>query len=291
MCNIQLKISIILLFIFIQYDVNAQGQKFELKNKKSIKILSWNIHMLPGTIYHATKKVKRAELIADEFIKRDYDILVIQEAFHFRTRRILKRKLKEHFVYISKPLNFRFFSLKTNGGVWVLSKIDLQEIASVKFDVATGSSRWARKGAVLFQGEFDQKAFQLIGTHTNGGSVNDRQFQMIHDELIKPYELNGVPQVICGDLNCNFENETKYQSMLNILDAEDTPRNGGFAYSNHEKTSVIDYILIRKNQSSFSQVSKKILLIGNDWEVGKRKYPETVGLSDHMPLELLLQLD
>ncbi len=291
MYNYQLKIIIALLLIFIQYDVNAQGQKAELNNKQAIKVLSWNIHMLPGTIYHATKKVKRAKLIADEFIQRDYDILVIQEAFHFRTRRILKRKLKEHYVYISKPLNFRFFSLRTNGGVWVLSKIHLEDIASIKYDVATGSSRWARKGAVLFQGEIEGKLFQLIGTHTNGGRVNNRQFQMIHDELIQPYELKDVPQLICGDLNCNFENEIEYQSMLNILDAEDTPRNGGYIYSNHEKTSIIDYILIRKNASTFNQVRKKILLIGNDWEVGKRKYPETVGLSDHMPLELLFHLD
>ena len=247
--------------------------------------------MLPGTIYHATKKMKRAELIAEEFIKRDYDILVIQEAFHFRTRRVIKRKLKHKYPFISKPLNFRFFSFRTNGGVWVLSKIELKEIASIKFDVATGSSRWARKGAILFQGEFNEKIFQLIGTHTNGGSVNDHQFKMIYNELILPYETKGVAQIICGDLNCSYENETNYRSTLSILNAVDTPLDGDYNYSNHEKTSIIDYILIRKNQSSFSQVSKKILLIGSDWEVGERKYPETVGLSDHMPLELHFKFD
>jgi len=263
------------------------GQIDTSSYKESVSVLSWNIHMLPGTIYHATKKLQRAKLIADEFIKRDYDILVIQEAFHFRARRVLKRKLKDKYPFISKPLNFRFFSFKTNGGVWVLSKIDLQEIASVKFDVATGSSRWARKGAVLFQGKWNEKTFHLIGTHTNGGSVNDRQFKMIYDELIKPYQIKGIPQLICGDLNCSYENEKKYNSMLSILNAVDTPLDGDYTYSNHEKTSIIDYILIRENDSSFEQVQKKILLIGNDWEVGKRKYPETVGLSDHMPLELI----
>ena len=283
-------IHIFLLILFITQNSNiAQCQS--INNDESISVLSWNIHMLPGTIYHATKKVKRAKLISEEFIKRDYDILVIQEAFHFRTRRILKKKLKDKYPYISKPLNFRFFSFRTNGGVWVLSKIKIEELNSVKFDIATGSSRWARKGAVLFQGEVKGVKFQLLGTHTNGGSVNDRQFQMIYDELIKPYKLKGITQIICGDLNCTYENKTEYQSMLNILDAEDTPRNGDFTYSNHEKTSVIDYILIRKNESTFNQVSKKIILIGSDWEVGKRKYPETVGLSDHMPLELYFKIN
>ena len=279
---------ILLLVILLKLIGVSKGQ-IPLKND-SISVLSWNIHMLPGTIYHATKKTHRAKLIAAEFIKRDYDILVIQEAFHFRARKILKRKLKDKYSFISKPLNFRFFSLKTNGGVWVLSKIDLQEIASVKFDVATGSSRWARKGAVLFQGKWREKTFQLIGTHTNGGGVNDRQFKMIYDELLLPYEIKGVPQIICGDLNCSFNNEKKYKSMLSILNCIDTPLDGDFNYSNHEKTSIIDYILVRNNNSSFEQFQKKILLIGNDWEIGERRYPETVGLSDHMPLQLIFSI-
>ena len=79
--------------------------------------------------------------------------------------------------------------------------------------------------------------------------------------------------------------------MLSILNAVDTPLDGDYNYSNHEKTSIIDYILIRKNQSTYKQLSKRILLIGSDWEIGERKYPETVGLSDHMPLELLFLLE
>ena len=76
-------------------------------------------------------------------------MVVFQEAFHFRTRRMLKNKLKGRFTYVFKPINFSFFSFKTNGGVWVLSKLKLEEKAVIKFDSASGSSRWARKGAVL----------------------------------------------------------------------------------------------------------------------------------------------
>ena len=50
------------------------------------------------------------------------------------------------------------------------------------------------------------------------------------------------------------------------------------------------YILLRNNNSSFEQFQKKILLIGNDWEIGERRYPETVGLSDHMPLQLIFSI-
>ena len=47
----------------------------------------------------------------------------------------------------------------------------------------------------------------------------------------------------------------------------------------------LDYILLKSNEAEFEEWNKKIILIGNDWQVGKRKYPQTVGLSDHMPLE------
>ena len=255
------------------------------QDSDTLRVLSWNIHMLPGNIYHATKKVKRAHLLAEKILKRDDDIVVFQEAFHYRTRRILKNKLKDRFSYIYKPINFRFLSLKTNGGVWVLSKLKLEEKATIRFDSASGSSKWARKGAVMFEGYVGKNCFQLVGTHTNGGSVNNSQFRQIRDELLIPFQAQQVPQLICGDLNCAMSNSNEYLKMLEILAAKDFPNKGGFNYSNHEKTDVIDYILIKTNGANIKQVDKKIILIGNDWKVGKRKYPETVGLSDHMPLE------
>ena len=272
------RIVVFLLVFFHSLMVLAQGSD-------TLRVLSWNIHMLPGNIYHATKKVKRAHLLAEKILKRDDDIVVFQEAFHYRTRRILKNKLKDRFSYIYKPINFRFLSLKTNGGVWVVSKLKLQEKVTIRFDSASGSSKWARKGAVLYEGYVGKNCFQLVGTHTNGGSVNNSQFKQIRDELLIPFEVKQVPQLICGDLNCAMSNSSEYLKMLKILAAKDFPNKGGFNYSNHEKTAVIDYILIKTNGANIKQVDKKIILIGNDWKVGKRKYPETVGLSDHMPLE------
>ncbi|MDG2369434.1 MAG: endonuclease/exonuclease/phosphatase family protein [Flavobacteriales bacterium] len=271
---------LVVLLLFFSCSLKALSQ-----GSDTLKILSWNIHMLPGTIYHATKKGKRANLIAEQILNRDDDVVVFQEAFHFRTRRMLKNKLKGRFTYVFKPINFSFFSFKTNGGVWVLSKLKLEEKAVIKFDSASGSSRWARKGAVLLEGSIGESCFQIVGTHTNGGSVNNSQFNQIRKELLTPFEKNPVPQIICGDLNCASSKTNLYEEMLAILAAKDLPRERGFQYSNHEKTAVIDYILLKTNGSDVKELNKKIILIGNDWKVGKRKYPETVGLSDHMPVE------
>ncbi|MAP01290.1 MAG: hypothetical protein CMD01_00530 [Flavobacteriales bacterium] len=273
--------GIIVVFFIIGASVTSFSQE-----ANCLKILSWNIHMLPGNIYQATKKIKRARLIAEQLCKREDDVIVFQEAFHFRARRVLKKRLKEKFPYIYQPLNFQFLSAKTNAGVWVLSKIKLTQIQTVKFDSSSGSSRWARKGAVLFEGDLDGNIFQLIGTHTNGGYVNNSQFRQIANELIIPYQKNKVPQIICGDLNCSMSNLKDYNSMLTILNAKDESTTGGYNYSNYEKTAVIDYILLKDNNSTIDQDYKRILLIGSDWQVGKRKYPKTVGLSDHMPIEI-----
>ena len=83
-----------------------------------------------------------------------------------------------------------------------------------------------------------------------------------------------------------MSNLKDYNSMLTILNAKDESTTGGYNYSNYEKTAVIDYILLKDNNSTIGQDYKRILLIGSDWQVGKRKYPKTVGLSDHMPLEI-----
>ena len=276
--KIMSRLAVLLLFFSCSLAVLSQSSD-------TFKILSWNIHMLPGTIYHATKKGKRANLIAEQILNRDDDVVVFQEAFHYRTRRILKKKLKERFTYIFKPINFSFFSFKTNGGVWVLSKLKLEEKAIIKFDSSSGSSRWARKGAVLLEGSVGDNCFQIVGTHTNGGSVNNSQFKQIRKELLTPFEKNLIPQIICGDLNCASSKINLYKQMLTILAAIDLPRERGFQYSNHEKTAVIDYMLLKANGSDVKELNKKIILIGNYWKVGERKYPETVGLSDHMPVE------
>ena len=62
--------------------------------KDTLSILSWNIKMLPGIYYdkHNKQKIaKRSKKITKEIIKKNYDIIIFQEAFNFNSRRIIKK--------------------------------------------------------------------------------------------------------------------------------------------------------------------------------------------------------
>ena len=79
-------------------------------NEHKLKILTWNIYMLPfcSKIH---KNCKRAMAIAQEIPGYSYDIIVFEEAFDHQARKILRNKLKEYYPYMYGPANKSSFSL------------------------------------------------------------------------------------------------------------------------------------------------------------------------------------
>ncbi len=262
---------------------------------ENLKVLSWNIYMLPYFIFRRSRKIQRARQIANEINKMDYDIIVFQEAFKRRPRRVLKRKLADKFPYQYGPANKKFISLKTNSGLVVVSNRPLLEKGSVQYDACNSWDCFARKGAVMFEGEHQGHAFQIVGTHTNGNpkEINRHQFHMLYDGLLAPHYKEGVPQIIVGDMNCSYSKKEDYEAMLRLLKAEDTPLTGERRYSNWEQSSIIDYILLRRNGSSIQQVSKSITLLGPDWNPKgvKNRNLGGIGLSDHYPVEIEVKFE
>ena len=52
-----------------------------------LRILSWNIYMLPNASLVSSGQQERAPCIGRVLAAADYDIVVLQEAFHKRARR------------------------------------------------------------------------------------------------------------------------------------------------------------------------------------------------------------
>ena len=118
----------------IQSQTTSDYKVYDLQ-KDTLRVLSWNIKMLPGIYLNKHNKQKiarRSKAISKEILKKKYDIIVFQEAFNFNSRRIIKKNLADKYPYIYKPLNYKLFSLKGNGGVWVLSKIPLKNTKEVR---------------------------------------------------------------------------------------------------------------------------------------------------------------
>lgn len=228
-------------------------------NGNSLKILSWNIFMLPRFIMR-TGQSKRAYEIVNVLKEEDADIIVFQEAFDTNAREIIRKGLSSYFPFESgdPPKNTLY---KTNSGIWIISKIPFIVVKNMYFTHGKGPDWFACKGATLIQSQKNGFDFQLIGTHLQsdfGGKQSQKirkiQCEQIRNELIEPYAEEGVPQLLAGDFNTIHHESEKYNQILNILQAKQFLLQGEHTFSydhtindlikgEKEIPQLIDYIL------------------------------------------------
>jgi len=257
---------------------------------KKIKILSWNIYMLPGFLSHGKKS--RAEAIGRILASSDYDIIVFQEAFDANARNILSRFLQPAFPFEAGPANRKMISLKTNSGIWVFSKYPIRNTTSITFHTRVGVDALSRKGALLVEVEIDDQVIQVVGTHLqNAGKDWLRYSQCVelNQRLLAPLQRPGIPQILCGDFNIDrYRNTEGYTYMLNVLGASDGRLMGSEFFSfdrpnndisaGHER-DLIDYVLLRHPQGPPVAVERRIRIIRHAWRAGRQD------LSDHFAVE------
>ncbi len=275
--------------------VSDSTSYFTKTSINQLKILTWNIYMLPYcSLIHGN--CKRARMIADQLSGSDYDIIVFQEAFNFRARNILRRRLFKSFPHMYGPANMPFFSIRFNSGVWVISKIPLEKIEEIEYTHRYGVDAFARKGAVMFEGIWNGQKFQLIGTHLQSDSpdeIRQGQCREMTSRLLEKHFKNQVPQIICGDFNIETADSDNYHYLLKTLNADNGTFYGEIQTSFDEidnslakrvngRKQMIDYVLIR-NSKFFRSIKRKIAV---------RRAPEHhkyKDLSDHYGVEALLE--
>lgn len=260
-------------------------------NPLQVRILSWNIAMLPiFDFVHAGKD--RATSIGKALQSKDYDIIVFQEAFSPIARRAIYQKLHTLYPYNYGPANANT-ALKINSGVWILSRIPLNIIREYKFSDCQGFDCISRKGAILLEGQCNGQTFQIIGTYLESDdsdlSVRMAQLNELYNNIIGPFSNPDIPQIICGDFNTDRELTEQYLNMLKILNCEDGNLSGdekitfGFPMNQKvqkviEKPRQLDYILT-KNSDVLDVIKRKVSVIK-----GKVATNEN-NLSDHYGIE------
>jgi endonuclease/exonuclease/phosphatase family metal-dependent hydrolase len=270
----------------IAVPVVSKTQENECKDETNLKILSWNIYMLPAVAVRPGKR-ERAYAIVEELKKSDFDVIVFQEAFLPAARRIIQEGLKDKYAFDYGPANNEGLSFKTNSGIWVISNRPLEILGAIQFKDCSGIDCYARKGAMLLQGmNASGKPFQILGTHLqseNATDVREKQMDQIYMELLVKYRQQGVPQIVCGDLNTESYVKEHYCAMLDCLDAEDGDVesvekctydgvNNEIAQSYGAKTKfTLDYILLRANGAKMKTVKRFVSVM----KKGKKH------LSDH----------
>jgi endonuclease/exonuclease/phosphatase family metal-dependent hydrolase len=238
-------------------------------------------------------KDDRAEAIANALTSCDYDIIVFQEAFTAHARAVINQALHDQYPFAYGPVNGSSFSLKFNSGIWILSKVALEKKKEIEFTASAGFDSFARKGAVLFEGQFQNNSFQLIATHLQDDdypqAIRNHQLEEIFEKLIFPFSDMRTPQIICGDFNIDEKKVENYEGMLTILNAEDGAISGKMKITFNDETNdafktkhanprMIDYILTR-NSNVIQWISRRVAVLKFRWGKG------TEYLSDHHGIE------
>jgi endonuclease/exonuclease/phosphatase family metal-dependent hydrolase len=286
------KIIYIILLSFLTTGIFAAGDNDTDKNdskNRDLKILSWNIYMLPP-IAPIADRAKRAHAIVDTLKQAGFDIIVFQEAFNHNAVKVIRDSLSAIYPFMYGPFNPRKNLFQISSGVWVISKIPLELKGTIEYKIAKDADRVARKGAALLEGTWNDKKFQIIGTHLQAQDHPDirrLQIRHIYDSLITKYKVEGVPQIICGDMNTEIQIAKNYRDMLRGLDAEDGAisgaqtmtydgTNNALALSVWKKDkTTLDYILIRRNGSHTNVINRHVGVFKRTWKKGH------IDLSDH----------
>jgi endonuclease/exonuclease/phosphatase family metal-dependent hydrolase len=270
----------------------SASQAVQDASPQKLKLLSWNIFMLPGGFTHLNGR--RADAIGHVLASSDYDIVVFQEAFCPLARRKIRRLLESRFPYQAGPANRKLFSLKTNSGLWIFSRYPILSHQSIVFKNRQGLDALSRKGALLVEVDINGKSVQIAGTHlqnSGGPWIRHAQCVEFYERLLKPNRKGGIPQIICGDFNINKNSsDTSYHFMLASLDATDCDL-GGEIHCTYDRPGndlqvekgsgrdLIDYILFRENGSWIDSTRSQVKVIRKRW------HSRHEDLSDHYAME------
>ncbi len=262
-----------------------------------LKILTWNVWMMPWFTFQSPENKKRAGVIADELLKLDADILCLEKVFDGGAHKVLSKALKARFPFQYGPANSKF-SIKVNSGVWVASRFPLSEYHEIQFRDCAGVECFSRKGAMLLTGSFHGHPFQILATHLQGEEgasytaahqqIRDRQMTQIRDELLTPFAKPGVPLFLCGDFDTPRRDPTEppgnplkesdgYRFILQtfgnpqnhsgyLITLDDSCAHNDLATDNSGRTDELDYVLVKPNGTNLAPAWSRVILLHPGWD-------------------------
>ena len=151
--------------------------------------------MLPGFL--GRNNMPRARAIGELLSAGEYDVIVFQEAFHRRARKIIGRKTRSTYSFRAGPANQKVFSFKTHSGIWILSKHPIRGSKEIIFTAHHGVDGLARKGALMVEIEIGSRIVQVVGTHLqNSGDpiLRHAQCTELYHGLLAEFQKPGVAQ-------------------------------------------------------------------------------------------------
>jgi sphingomyelin phosphodiesterase len=269
--------------------------------------------MMPWWTFQSPRNEARAEAIAAELLKLDFDILCLQKVFDRAAQNVLASALGSRYPHRYGPANSSF-SLKLSSGVWMLSRFPLWNYREIEFNKLGGIEVFSRKGAMLMTGTVEGHRFHIVGTHLQGDdsagynpehqAIRKEEVIQIEGELVKPNAEPGMPVFFCGDFctprrdGDDRTNDSKgYRHMIETFGVENGPEDritlddnlcrNDLAADNIGRTAELDYILVRANGTNLRTEWSRLILRHCGWDGSKDRldlsYRYAVGASVWFP--------
>ena len=249
----------------------------------SLRVLSWNIKMFPAPYGWYQNSKHRAENIIEALKESElYDVILFQEAFSGKIRKIIFNELKTIYPHQIIPKDQTIF-YKINSGLWVISRTPITLIDEISFSQLRDWDTFSSKGAKLYSVTNNQQEFYLINTHLQSDyekeyrDVRSSQYSEINDGLILPNLKSGLPIFLCGDLNISKPPE--FNALLDQLKFENGPLSGKILYSTLGDKKLVDYILVKTKYFKFQSQERRIQ------NMSINLFIDPIQLSDHYPVE------
>jgi endonuclease/exonuclease/phosphatase family metal-dependent hydrolase len=269
--------------------------------KANLKILTWNIQMLPALLGIPDldkMQVLRAPWIIEFLNAQDYDIVVMQEVIDRKITAQLKAGLEKQYPHIVAPPSKQGFS-GTTGGVLFVSKLPIKYVGHIVYKHIAGVDALADKGCVMVEAERNGVRFQIAGTHLQAGhrQTREKEFAEIYEGIIKPNKQEGVPQFLVGDMNVASDvadEQPMFENLLKTTEMQSFPLDDPEPFTVDAKNSFkgrgqsserIDHVLLNPRGTKTTILHQSVQRARNEHK-GK-----TIDLADHYGVvaEVLVQ--
>lgn len=224
----------------------------------TISLFNWNVFLRPRIL--KDKQLERVPLIAEFILLNNCDIIVLQEVFDRRARRVLIDSLDAIYPFYTSIGKKTIWGVSS--GVLIASKTPLLNERSLSFKKGTGSDKMAKKGVVFVETVINNDTLTIAGTHLQAGQTKKRA--TIGKSQLAQFssafkDLNFSTGILAGDFN-TIHGTTDYKEMLLVLNVEHKMLDSQFQFTaNFEENELypsigspewIDFIFLRGRSTS-----------------------------------------
>lgn len=195
---------------------------------KTVRLLDWNVYMLPLPMGYAHDPSCRARGIASKVSTFGADIITFNEATNKLHMSSAVRTLKSRYPHQINSVPAAKGRTKFNGGLSVLSKHPITHTHIQAFKSCQGSDCVMNKGFVHALIEVDRgHKLNVINTHLNSGfgqKNQDTRLEQVKEIMAytkKSPHIAQWPTVLVGDLNVNGVRHSPFKLPPNTSQLND----------------------------------------------------------------------